>query len=270
MGAIDTHDATLYEGVPIAEFGSKYPEIDPELLSGFLFASFQFARLELKQPVKEVIFERSKYLFFPFKELPTLLILIVDLDDSRTDYFDLVRKIQEELLEFRDLFTYFDGDLGKIELVFNNVLSNILCSYLKLRRKKYRKRKRTEFYCSLLNKRIFKKDVNFCHFLNMDECLREREKFRQTTQIMLSFLPFEHGFQQIDFSPFFDKIYDFTKKSIEQRLELEKRLVNNAIELALSFLPFEHDFQLPNQTTSFSKLFDLVKENIERSYNLKR
>ena len=172
MGAIDTHDATLYEGVPIAEFGSKYPEIDPELLSGFLFASFQFAWFELKQPVKEMIFERSKYLFFPFQELPVLLILIVDLDDSRTEYFNLVRKIQQGLLEFRDLFAGFVGCQGKIELIFNNVLSNIQCSYLKVRRKKYRKRTRTEFYCSLLNKRILKKDVNFCHFLNMGECSR--------------------------------------------------------------------------------------------------
>ncbi len=252
----------IYEGMSLVEFEMVPHPLDINLLSGWLTAYYEFTKAALGQEAKEMVCEKFKYLFFKLKRIPVLLVLIADLNDSRSDCLEEVERINTKLNIFNTWFENFDGDQGKLQLTFEEIISGIRCSFLEEKINITRKKK--EFYCSLLKHEIPIKDLHECNLLNGKICLREKEKFDQIVQLMLSFLPWEHDFQDIEPLCSFKEVFDFVSMIMEQNMNLEEELNNIVTELALSFLPFEHDFQDIKPLGDLKEISDFINDAIAK------
>ncbi len=203
-----------YSGVPIADYGMNYYEIKLDLLSGWLTAYFQFAKYELKEIVNEIGFEKFKYLFFQCPIPYVLFILVVDPNDSRKDYSNVVEQITEKLMDYDVFLRHFDGNLGEIQLIFEEILTDIDCDCLMTITKKYRRKRRTIRYCTLFGKNV-RISKNFCNMWNVWKCLEEKDRWERTAQLTLAFLPFEHDFQ-LEANVELEDVFNFVEGVMQQ------------------------------------------------------
>ena len=272
-----------YKGKSIIEFGIDRSQIDNDLLFEILFENHTSDILNLGKAVRDVYGKKFKYSFFQCERVPLLMSFIIDIDDARSEYESIAEKINNKLANFEDLFEDFEGDPGRVQLIFSYILSNIPCNRIEVRR--------GEFCCSLLEKAIEKKYLTACNLLNLMDCIREKNKFDQIVQLGFSFLPFEQEFPQVEnFSTSFlksesifphlwkrfamdipqiglnppsEELYNFIMEAIEQKIQEERELTEKIIELTLSFLPFEQDLQKMEPRRELKEIFDFVKKSLE-------